>query len=254
MTFDIWKECNGETNISEINEVAWRVVELQEKTSTRKLVDSIEEQKVLEEIIEESKPGLLNSQSSYHPLLYTPFRYPPLKNGSRFGKKTEPSLWYGSLTPETAMAEKAYYLLAFINASDGNFGTIISNITIFSVKLSISKGIELNKDPFLQYKDEISSPISYEISQLLGQKMRESDIDGFMFISARDAKSGVNIGLFNMESFANKKPNSNSFQTWQCNTNKTVVEFIRVGSVEDQVFTFSINSFMINDVFPSPST
>ncbi len=93
MTFDIWKECNGEKNITTFNEIAWRVAELQEKTSTRKLVDSIEEQKVLEELIDESKPPLLKSQIGFHPLLYTPFRYLPLKNGSRFGKKTEPSFW-----------------------------------------------------------------------------------------------------------------------------------------------------------------
>src|SRR5579883_749608 len=130
MIADIWKEGNGEKNITTINETAWRIVELQENTSTRKLVDSLEEQKILDELIEQSKPALLESQARFHPLLYTPFRYPPLKHGSRFGKKTEPSLWYGSLSPDTAMAEKAYYQLAFINASAGEFGLIISPMTI----------------------------------------------------------------------------------------------------------------------------
>src|SRR5438046_816718 len=111
MAFDVWKECNGIKNIRVINETAWRIVELQEKTSTRKLVDSIEEQKALDELIDESKPTLSISQAMFHPLLYTPFKYPPLKHGSRFGKKTESSLWYGSLNVETTMAEKAFYQL-----------------------------------------------------------------------------------------------------------------------------------------------
>ena len=217
------------------------------------MVDSIEEQKVLEELIDESKPPLLKSQSGFHPLLYTPFRYPPLKNGSRFGKKTEPSLWYGSLTPETAMTEKAYYQLAFINASTGNFGTIISPLTIFSVKLNIRRGVELNKQPFVEYKDQISSPNIYEFSQFLGQKMRENDVDGFKFISARDIKQGINVGLFKISSFANKQPNSGSFQTWQCNTTKNAVEFIRMGSIHEEALIFSIQNFMIGGTFPFPS-
>ena len=104
MTTDIWKKHNGTKYIKLLNETAWRIIEAQELISKRKLVDSFEEQVVLEEIIESDKPSITKEYLNFHPLLYTPFRYPPLKYGSRFGKKTEPSLWYGSLKLHTAIS------------------------------------------------------------------------------------------------------------------------------------------------------
>lgn len=253
MALDIWNECNGNKNITSIKETAWRMV-LQEKTSTRKLVDSIEEQTILEELIEEYQPALLSSQLGYHPLLSTPFRHPPLKNGSRFGKKTEPSLWYGSLNIETVMAEKAFYQLAFINASAANFGLIASFMTTFSVQLNMAKGIKLNEAPFNQFKNEISSPSHYESSQLLGSRMRENNMDGFTFLSARDIKNqGMNVGLFKIKSFATKFPLAKSFATWTCNATKTNVEFIQSGSLEDNAYTFAIQEFQVNGILPFPA-
>lgn len=245
MTIDIWNACHGGKNITGIHETAWRMTELLEKTSTRKLVDSIEEQKILDQIIEESIPAI-------HPLLSRPFKTPPLKYGSRFGKKTEASLWYGSLNPETAMTEKAYYQLAFINASAGDFGTITSPIYLFSVELKIKRGIRLNEEPFVQYTHKISSPVTYEDSQSLGRRMRENHIDGFSFVSARDAKNGINIGLFNTNAFVKRQPDTASQQTWQCNTSKNSVEFIRIG-LNDHSLSFLIQSFMIDGNLPFPA-
>jgi hypothetical protein len=100
MMVNIWEACEGDKKITTINETAWRIVGCQENLSTRKLVDSIEEQKILEELIDQSKSHPLVSQNGFHPLLVMPFRDPPLENGSRFGKKSEASLWYGSKTKE----------------------------------------------------------------------------------------------------------------------------------------------------------
>ncbi len=253
VALDIWVECDGKKNITAIKETAWRIVELQEKISARKLVDSIEEQQILEELIEESKPVLLQSQIGFHSLLYTPFRYPPLKYGSRFGKRTEPSLWYGSLNIEIVMAEKAFYQLAFINASTANFGMTSSPMATFSVLLNMINGVKLNEAPFIKFKNKISSPSDYKNSQLLGTRMRESNVDGFTFYSARDVKTGINVGIFKIHAFANKNPDSKSFETWQCNTTKINVEFIQTGSLKDRIFTFSIQDFQVNGRLPFPA-
>ncbi len=217
------------------------------------MVDSIEEQEVLEELIEQSKPLLLLSQMNFHPLLYTPFRYPPLKNGSRFGKKTEPSLWYGSLTIETMMAEKAFYQFVFINASTANFGLVTSPMTTFSTHLNILNGIKLNETPFGQFKNEISSPSHYENSQFLGTRMRENNVDGFTFYSARDSKKGINVGIFKINAFRDKNPDRKSFATWQCNTTQMNVEFIQTGSLKEKIFTFSIQDFQVDGKLPCPA-
>ncbi len=253
MTIDIWDKCNGKKHIKIINEITWRIVALQEKTATRKLVDSLEEQKMLDDLIEKSKPPIPLTHSKFHPLLYTPFRYPPLKNGSRFGKKEQPSIWYGSLAIETAIAEKAYYQMSFIRGSTAHFGIISLAFTLFSVKVATDKGIKLTESPFLKYKNMISSPTNYKASQLLGLKIREEKIDGFTFHSARDPNKGINIGLFSTAAFADKNPSTHSFQTWQCTATDTLVEFVRSDPVKDQALSFPMANFLVDGKLPFPA-
>src|ERR1700722_16404559 len=109
---NIWERCNGLSYITPLQCNPWRVVEAQHISSTRKLVDTAAEHEVLENLLEESKPAI-DKNTDY--LIFTPFRYPPLKYGSRFGSRLEPSLWYGSLDIATALAEVAYYRLLFLN-------------------------------------------------------------------------------------------------------------------------------------------
>src|SRR5690242_3503230 len=97
MSIDIWNTCHGTKQFILISETAWRLVEAQEKISLRKLVDSFEEQSILEKMINASQSSNMHNYLNLHEFLYTPFKYPPLKHGSRFGNKTESSLWYGSL-------------------------------------------------------------------------------------------------------------------------------------------------------------
>ncbi|MBL1294479.1 MAG: RES domain-containing protein, partial [Thiotrichales bacterium] len=54
---------------------AWRVVEHQYTVSTRKLVDTKDEQSILEDILEASKPPYPKATEKLHYLLKTPFRY-----------------------------------------------------------------------------------------------------------------------------------------------------------------------------------
>jgi hypothetical protein len=56
----------------------WRVVETQQDSSTRRLVDSAAEHELLEALLDESKPPVPDGCRGLHYLLFTPFRYPPL--------------------------------------------------------------------------------------------------------------------------------------------------------------------------------
>src|SRR5215207_11623139 len=101
MSSSIWTRCAGDSEIRALHVSPWRVVEAQHQVSTRKLVDSAEEQALLEEMIDSVKPpDVTNGRMHY--LLFTPFRYPPLPHGSRFGRRTERGIWYGSLDLRTA--------------------------------------------------------------------------------------------------------------------------------------------------------
>ena len=53
----------------------WRVVESQHRVSTMKLVDTLEEQELLEILVDGTKPQVPPDCRHLHYLLFTPFRY-----------------------------------------------------------------------------------------------------------------------------------------------------------------------------------
>jgi hypothetical protein len=188
-----------------------------------------------------------------HYLLSTPFRYPPLKNGSRFGTPFEPSFWYGSFEPYTAMAETAYYRFHFLRASKAEFGNVITSHTAFSAQIKTKKGIDLTQPPFSQFTSIISSPDSYQQSQALGNAMRQNSIEAFYYQSARDPKKENNIALFTPKAFLHKNPDSQSFQSWQCIMNKNIADFIQSSSIINETHSFHMEWFMHNEKLPFPA-
>ncbi len=253
MEQNVWKYCEGANDLKSFSLNAWRIVEAQHITSTRKLVDSFEEQNILEELIESNKPPLTTGSLELHFLLSTPFRYPPLKNGSRFGTRFEPSFWYGSLELNTAMAETAYYRFNFLRASKAEFGNVVTSHTAFSAQIKTERGIDLTQSPFSEFTSIISSPVSYQESQTLGKAMRQDNIESFLYQSARDPNKGKNIGLFTPKAFGQKKPDSKSFQSWQCIINQNVADFVRLSSVNTETKSFLIAWFMSDGKLPFPA-
>ena len=253
MLKNIWKQCNGSAHLISFGTNAWRLVEEQDIVATRKLVDSLEEQNILEELIELNKPPLTPNLIGLHRLLYTPFRYPPLKHGSRFGSRFELALWYGSLELNTAMAETAYYRFNFLRASKADFGNVVTNHSAFSAQIKTNRGIDLTQSPFSEFTQAISSPISYQESQRLGTAMRQEKVESFYYLSARDQNKGRNIALFTPKAFFKKNPNSNSFQSWKCIVNQKVAEFVRSGAINIEERIFPIEIFMISHELPFPA-
>jgi hypothetical protein len=249
---DIWEQCKGAKHLIAFNINAWRIVEAQHIISTRKLVDSLLEQHILEELIESTKPPY-KEDSKLHYLLYTPFRYPPLKNGSRFGARFEHSFWYGSLELNTAMAETAYYRFHFLRASKAKFGAVVTNHTAFSAHIKTKKGIDLTQSPFSKFTSMISSPVSYQVSQALGTAMRQDNTESFYYQSTRDPNKGNNIALLTPKAFSQKKPISQSFQSWQCIVNKNIADFVRVSSVINETQSFHIELFLCSGELPFPA-
>src|SRR5258707_11249698 len=125
---------------------AWRVVGPQPLFSTRKLVDSDAEQALLEELIEEVKPPT-GAPAGLHYLLFTPFRYPPLRHGSRFGTRAENGICYGSRTHATAFAEKAYYLLLFLEGTTAELTPLETDVSIFQAPDETRRGGGLARGP-----------------------------------------------------------------------------------------------------------
>lgn len=253
MSRNLWNECRGSEHVKLLQTQAWRLVEAQHITSTRKLVETLDEQILLEEMIDDMKPVLPEGYAVYHPLLYTPFRYPPLQYGSRFGKYYESGIWYGSLEQATSMAEKAFYQFNFLRASPKDLGMVTTSLTLFSINVFTENGIDLIRSDFYSYVNEISSPVVYEKSQELGSIMRSVNVEAFIYQSARDAAGKLNIGVFTPFAFKQKKPDAKSLQSWQCMADQHTVEFVRSSAIAPESFSFPLQQFLVNGRLPFPA-
>jgi hypothetical protein len=250
MSSSIWTRCAGDSELRPLQLSPWRVVEAQHQVSTRKLVDSSEEQALLEEMIERVKPPDLTG-GRLHYLLFTPFRYPPLPHGSRFGGRNERGIWYGSEDRRTAFAEIAYYRLLFLEGSRASLGTVETPLTAFTARMRTARGVDLARAPFDAERRAIASPSSYASSQALGAAMRKAGVEAFRYPSARDARGGINIGAFVASVFGNVKPKS--FETWHCAASHDRVEITQADYFKRDRFLFPRSQFLVSKSLPAPA-
>ena len=251
MSSSIWTRCAGDSEIRPLRLAPWRVVESQHHVSTRKLVDSADEQALLEDMIEGAKPPDV-TRGRLHYLLFTPFRYPPLRHGSRFGTRSERGIWYGSLEPRTAFAEVAYYRLLFLEGTVAHLGTVTTALTAFMVNLRAARGVALDEPPFDRYRGYISSPSSYVSSQSLGAEMRRADVEAFRYSSARDVEGGVNVGAFSHAVFGKNKPRL--LETWHCAASRDRIDFTKGDYFRRATFGFPRAEFLVKGALPVPAS
>jgi hypothetical protein len=92
-----------------------RLVQQQGIHALGPLVEDLEQLARLEALVETSKPSLPSSMPELpsHPLLTAPFRYPPLRHGSRFGGRECRGMFYGSRSRAGSLVEGAYSALPF---------------------------------------------------------------------------------------------------------------------------------------------
>lgn len=245
MSSDIWTRCGGRSNAKRMRRRAWRVVESQHQISTRKLVDSLEEQALLEDLLEQVKPPA--TAKGLHYLLFTPFRYPPLRHGSRFGRQHERGIWYGSEAKRTAFAEVAYYRLLFVEGSEAKLTPLTLEFTLFRAQLRSSRAIDLTVAPFSEFKAQLVSTSSYAATQALGTAMRNDQIELFRFVSARDPEGGANIALLSPTAFEKKTPFDD--QQWSCLVTEDAVELNKKG-LSAPPFVFARRVFEVDGRLP----
>lgn len=230
------------------------MVEAQHVVSTRKLVDTLEEQELLEELIEQQKPPAPEEDefAGLHPLLATPFRYPPLRYGSRFGRRHERGIWYGSLSVPTALAEVAYYRLVFLDGTTANIAPV-AELTAFNAGFASDAAADLISPPFDRHVAQISSPTDYGEAQRLGSEMRADGIEVFHYRSARDQDGGVNLGLFTPRAFTGKRP-GRELATWVCYASRLRIDFLRKNLVARRdKLSFPRSVFEVGGVLPAPA-
>ncbi len=229
----------------------YRLVESQEQVATLGYVDTLEEQALLEAMLEETKPPYPDGADRLHYLLKTPFRYPPLKWGSRFGRRHEPSLFYAGCAVEPTLAEAAYYRFVFWYSMAGEPAAdrIRTEHTLFSARYNSQVGIRLHEPPFDRFEATLRHPASYAECQSLGTEMREAGIEAFEYRSARDPDARLCVALFSPSAFSSKRPlRSNQ---WLCELGASEVSFKKLGT--HTVTTFDVSTFHHENRLPMPA-
>jgi RES domain len=192
----------------------WRLVEGQHRVSTMKLVDSLAEQSILEDLVETTKPAVPSGCQGLDYLLYTPFRYGPYKHGSRFRREgLTPGVFYAAENSRTAAAEKAFYRLLFFAESPNTPWPVNPfECTGFSVEVRSPHSLDLTKPPFDADAAVWRHPVNYGPCQDLADAAREADAEILRYQSARDPACGVCIAVLTCAAFAEASPKDR--ETW----------------------------------------
>jgi hypothetical protein len=189
----------------------WRAVEAQHRVSTMALVDTLAEQALLEDLLEQSKPPLGPPARKLHWLLFTPFRYPPLPSGSRFRGPAEPGVFYGAETLQAACAELGYWRWRLLQDSPALKAIDPMQQTLFRTAVA-GPAIDLRQPPLSARQDEWTDPVDYASCQALAREARAAQVQIIRYASVRDPAAAGCAAVLTPDAFASDGPGES--QTW----------------------------------------
>lgn len=214
----------------------WRAVEAQHLVSTMPLVDNnLDDQRVLEEILDASKPPVPPSARHLHWLLATPFRYPPHPTGSRFRGRYDPGTFYGAFERRTALAEFGFWRWRFIRDSTGLNTQRAHPIGVFEADIAID-AVDLRASPWAGQAEQWTHPHDYHATQAFAQAAREANVGCIVYESVRDPQRGGCVAVLRPEAFlAGQQPQT---QTWYLTVTATQAIFQQADAAH--AFDFSV--------------
>lgn len=221
MTADTWQPEWLHDATCQINEPqVWRGVETQHISSTMLLVDTADEQDLLEQMLEESKPPLPPQRGAHkHYLLTTPFRYTP-QTPSRFRPAGRLGLWYGARQLRAACAEVAYWRMAFILDSAGlHAGKLTSRHTFFVARVN-GLGINLTAPPWSAARAAWTNGQDYTQTHRLGHAATAAGMAVIQYESVR-SPGDTNLAVLTPDALDEPAGGiTASQQSWTCSASK----------------------------------
>ncbi|HEY0125340.1 MAG TPA: RES family NAD+ phosphorylase [Rhizobium sp.] len=225
MSLPIWTPAALSSEARPISGRYWRLVEAQHQVSTLKLVDTLEEQALIETLLEESKPALPPECTGLDYLLATPFRYGAIyPHGSRFRRAGRTlGVFYASEQVETALAEMSFYrLLFFSDSPETPLPANAAEYTAFAAAIVTGQAVDLTLPPLERDREAWADPVNYEACQSLADAARAAKVEAILYRSVRDPKGGRNIALLTAHAFAAREPVER--QTWRIRLSPTGVQ------------------------------
>lgn len=212
MSFNTWTPLAVSSEAHDWQGPVWRIVEAQHIASTMKIVDSQDEQDLLETLLETSKPAPPSGAEALDYLLATPFRYDPLRGGSRFRSSTDPGVFYGAECVRTACAELGYWRWKFLkDAVDLEKLDPVAH-TAFRADVR-TQVVDLRKPPFDADAAAWLHPSDYGATQAFARTARQAAIGGIIYQSVRDPQPAWCIAVLTPQAFTKSKPLP-AKQTW----------------------------------------
>ncbi len=193
----------------------WRGVEAQHFVATMRLADTLDEQRVLEELLEGSKPAPPPEARGRHPLIATPYRY-RVPFASRFRRADEAGIWYGAESLRTCCAEIGYWRWRFLMDSEGLRGAALhTQHTLFPAPVR-GVAIDLGAAPWRSLSEQWTSRSDYTACQALAADARERGVEWIRYRSARDGEGGACGAVLTAPALG--EPDLLRQQTWTCKT------------------------------------
>lgn len=203
----------------------WRGVEAQHVVSTMRLADNAAEQRVLEELLDASKPPVPPAAAGGHYLIFTPFRYrAPV--ATRFRQPHHPGIWYGAEELETACGELAYWKWRFLMDSDALRGSALhTEHTFFQARVR-GRCADLTAAPWKAATGAWTHPTDYAQCQAFGAEARQHEVAWIRYRAVRVA-DGICAAVLSPASLSLKEPFEQ--QTWACKATSAGVWLQRAG-------------------------
>ena len=228
MSSVIWTPAALASELRSFIGLGWRLVEAQHQVSTLALVETLDEQQVLESLIENTKPEMPAACRALDYLLATPFRYETeYPKGSRFRRAGKTlGVFYAAEHPETAVAEMAFYrLLFFAESPDTSWPENAMEYTAFAAAIDTDRAVSLVDPPLNRDRDIWVSPTDYEACQALAEICRDAGAEAIIYESVRDPSGGRNLAVLACEAFSAPAPVDR--QTWRLRLSRSGVQAIR---------------------------
>ena len=234
----------------------FRITDQQGYQATERWTRNLAEQARLEALITRVKPPLpvdwpeADSGRSLpeHRLLLTPFRYPPLVNGSRFSAADTRELFYAARSLATVLAERAFHALRLLEGSPLPAGRCIHRQqTSFLVQIHTERGLRLQHCLDERTLAAVVDPCSYAASQALGREMRQHGIQAFEVPSARVPQEAPCVGVLTPYAFVSTPFD---FQDWTLEVRADGVTFASFG--QSQVVSLPREQFLVAGRWPGP--
>ena len=208
MSSNTWTQDALQSSATRLSGKCWRVVEAQHQISTMKITDSLAEQAVLEDLLEETKPPISRECARLDFLLSTPFRY-SAKNpyGSRFRRPhSENGVFYAAEQPSTAMAETAFHRTLFFAESPATpWPANPGEYTAFSCAFKSSRVTDIARKPWLDDAG-LYRLSDYSASQVFADAARSLGFEIIKYKSVRDPKGLANLALLHCTVFSKPEP------------------------------------------------